>query len=110
MSKAYDKGGGSVDWETHSLRYVVNAIGSAEKRQQKLWRQIAGSRTKDGIIPIDWPLIEQYVEAVRRLHSMMVDLETVGSEYEAKFSRGRRKPARSAPAKARAKPKARRKK
>ena len=76
-----------VDWETHSLKYVVNAISSAQKRQQKLWNQIAASRTKAGIIPVNWPLIEEYVEAVRRTHSMMVDLETVGSEYEAKFSR-----------------------
>ena len=105
MSNVQDKGGGKVDWETHSLRYVINAIASAQKRQQKLWNQILASRTKQGIIPINWPLIEQYVESVRRTHSMMVDLETVGSEYEAKFSRRSRgaKPARTARAKPRKK-------
>lgn len=90
MSNVQDKGGGNVDWETHSLRYVVNAIASAQKRQQKLWNQVLAGRTKEGLIPVDWPLIEEYVEAVRRTHSMMVDLETVGSEYEAKHSRSSR--------------------
>ena len=90
MSNVEDKGGGKVDWETHSLKYVVNAIASAQRRQQKLWNQIAASRRKDGVIPINWPLIEEYVESVRRTHSMMVDLETVGSEYEAKAGSRRR--------------------
>jgi hypothetical protein len=87
MSNVQDKGGGKVDWETHSLRYVINAIASAQKRQHKLWNQIAATRNKNGLIPVDWPLIEEYVEAVRRTHSMMIDLETVGSEYEGKFGR-----------------------
>ncbi len=101
MAKVQDKGGGNVDWETHSLRYVINAISSAQKRQQKLWNQIAASRTSAGIIPVNWPLLEEYVEAVRRTHSMMVDLETVGAEFERKFgtrAKGRKaaKPARAA--------------
>jgi hypothetical protein len=81
----HDKGSGKADWETHSLRYVVNAIASAQKRQQKLWSQIAATRTAAGLVPVDWPVIEEYVEAVRRTHSLMIDLETVGSEYEGKF-------------------------
>lgn len=89
MSDVYDKGSGKADWETHSLRYVLNAIGSAQKRQHKLWNQLAATRRKDGLIPIDWPLIEDYVESVRRTFCMMVDLETVSREYEAKFGRGK---------------------
>jgi hypothetical protein len=88
MSEVKDKGGGNVDWETHSLKYVINAISSAQKRQHKLWNQIAGSRKGDGTIPVDWPLIEEYVESVRRTHALMIDLETVGSEFEQKFGRG----------------------
>lgn len=102
MSKHEDKGGGNVDWETHSLKYVINAIGSAQRRQQKLWNQIAASRRKDGVIPINWPLIEDYVESVRRTHSMMVDLETVASEYEAKSGRRKRAAAKPAPARKKA--------
>lgn len=83
----YDKGSGKKDWETHSLRYVVNALESAQKRQQKLWKALHAQRNKDGLIPVDWPSIEDYVESVRRTYSMMVDLETVGAEYEAKFGR-----------------------
>jgi hypothetical protein len=87
MANVQDKGGGKVDWETHSLRYVINAIGSAQKRQHKLWNQLAATRRNNGIIPVDWPLIEEYVESVRRTHSLMIDLETVGSEYESRFGR-----------------------
>lgn len=90
MSDVYDKGSGKVDWETHSLRYVINAISSAQKRQQKLWNQLAASRTREGLVPVDWPLIEEYVEAVRRTFCMMVDLETVGAEYEKKFGKSGR--------------------
>lgn len=73
-----------TDWETRSLQYVVNAIESAEKRQLRLWKQITATRRKDGLISIDWPTITEFVEACRRLHSMMIDLEMVGREFETK--------------------------
>lgn len=95
---AYDKGSGKADWETHSLRYVINALASAQKRQQKLWNQLSGTRTSKGIVPVDWPIIEEYVESVRRTYSMMIDLETVGAEYEDKFGRTGRERTRPAPA------------
>jgi len=90
MSDTYDKGSGKADWETHSLKYVVNALDSAQKRQQKLWKALVAKRSKAGLIPVDWPSIEDYVESVRRTYSMMVDLETVGAEYEKKFGRSGR--------------------
>ena len=105
MSDVRDKGSGKVDWETHSLRYVINAIGSAQKRQQKLWNQLAATRTKEGLIPVDWPLIEEYVESVRRTYCMMIDLETVGAEYEGKFGKSGR-PRTKAPKARKAAPKA----
>jgi hypothetical protein len=80
------------DWETRSLKYVISAIDSAQSRQQKLWNDIMGARGKDGLIPIRWPLIEEFVESCRRTYSLMIDLETVASEYEAKIS-GQEKPA-----------------
>jgi hypothetical protein len=89
-----------TDWETRSLQYVVNAIESAEKRQHKLWKQIHKKRTKAGLIPIHWPAIEEYVEAVRRTHSLMIDLEMVGKEFQTKSARAR-KPARRPAAKRR---------
>jgi hypothetical protein len=104
MSDVADKGGGKTNWEVHSLKYVVNAITSAQRRQHKLWNQIAARRKADGTIPVDWPAIEEYVEAVRRTHSLMIDLETVGREYEARFSSTRKPRAAAAkPKKARRK-------
>lgn len=81
--------GGSADWESHSLKYVVSAITSAQKRQDELWTQITATRNKEGLIPVDWPVIQEYVESVRRTHSLMVDLETVGREYEARYGKAR---------------------
>lgn len=106
MSETYDKGSGKADWETHSLKYVVNALDSAQKRQQKLWKALVAKRGKDGLLPVDWPSIEEYVESVRRTYSMMVDLETVGAEYEKKFGPSGRP---RAGAKAKAAPAARKK-
>ena len=91
------------DWETHSLKYVVAAIESAEKRQRSLWKKIAATRTRDGVIAIDWPLINDYVEACRRLHSLMIDLETVGHEYQVKRAGGKKKRAGGTRKKSRAK-------
>lgn len=105
MSDAYDKGSGKADWETHSLKYVINAIGSAQKRQHKLWNQLAATRTKEGLVPVDWPLIEEYVESVRRTFCMMVDLETVGAEYEKKFGKSGRPRSKAKKAKASARKK-----
>lgn len=99
MSDVQDKGSGKADWETHSLRYVVSAITSAQRRQQKLWNQLAATRTAAGVIPVDWPRIEEYVEAVRRTYSLMIDLETVGAEFERKFGKGGSKRTKAAPAK-----------
>ncbi|MBM4195888.1 MAG: hypothetical protein FJ197_02135 [Gammaproteobacteria bacterium] len=79
-----DKGSGKVDWERHSLKYIVYAINSAQKRQHKLWSAIVRTRRADGSIPVDWPAIEDYVESVRRTHSLMIDIETVGREHDAK--------------------------
>jgi hypothetical protein len=104
-AKAHDKGSGKVDWERHSLKYVIYAINSAQKRQQKLWNAIARSRNKDGLVPVDWPNFEEYIESVRRTHSLMIDLETVGTEHDRKHGASGR--ARSKPAR---KPAARRKK
>jgi hypothetical protein len=74
------------DWETRSFKYVLGAIDSAQRRQQKLWDAIINTRGKDGLVPIKWPAIEEFVESCRRTHSLMIDLETVAGEYEAKVS------------------------
>lgn len=80
-----------TDWETRSLQFVVNAIASAEKRQHKLWKQLSAKRTKAGLIPINWPAIEEYIESARRTHALMFDLEQVAREYEAKNRKSGRK-------------------
>jgi hypothetical protein len=93
------------DWETRSFKYVLGAIDSAQRRQQKLWDAIINTRGKDGLVPIKWPAIEEFVESCRRTHSLMIDLETVAGEYEAKFdSKAGSSGKNAAPKKATAKP------
>ena len=89
MPNGDTKGGGSQDRESHGLKQVVSAITSSQKRQDELWTQITATRTKEGLIPLDWPLLREYVEAVGRTHSLMSDLETVGAEYEARYGKAR---------------------
>ena len=104
-----DKGSGKADWERHSLKYIVYAINSAQKRQQKLWNALVRTRKGDGTIPVDWPAIEEFVESVRRTHSLMIDLETVGREHDRKHGRTGRASVQEAATKQGAKKKARRK-
>ncbi len=91
------------DWETHSLRYVVRAIDSAQKHQQKLWAAIAATRTRDGLIAIDWSLIDEFTESCRRGSSLMTDLETVAREYQEKTGAGTRRVAKKTASKTAAK-------
>ncbi|MCL4721413.1 MAG: hypothetical protein KJ041_05545 [Gammaproteobacteria bacterium] len=75
------------------LAYVDNATVSAQKRQQKLWKQVTASRGRGGILPLTDPVLDEYIEAVRMTASLMIDIEMVRDEYLAEKS-GR--PARSA--------------
>lgn len=85
------------------LAYVDNATVSAQKRQQKLWKQVTASRGRGGILPLTDPVLDEYIEAVRMTASLMIDIEMVRDEYLAeKSGRPARPPAggRKAPRKA----------
>ena len=80
---------GFQERESDNLKNVVAAITSAQKQQDELWTRITATRTKDGLIPLDWPLIREYMDSVRRTQSLLSDLETVGAQYEARYGKAR---------------------
>jgi topoisomerase IA-like protein len=77
------------------LNYVVNAMTSAQTRQQRLWDELDSRRDSKGIIPLSDPVLDEYCEAARMTASLMIDIEMVRDEYFAIFGNrpksGRRK-------------------
>lgn len=80
------------------LNYVVNAMTSAQARQQRLWDELDSRRDSKGIIPLNDPVLDEYCEAARMTASLMIDIEMVRDEYFAAFGNragpGRRKATR----------------
>lgn len=74
------------------LAYVDNATASAQKRQQKLWKEVNARRGKGGILPLTDEVLDEYIAAARMTASMMIDIEMVREEYLAE--KGGRKPAK----------------
>lgn len=77
------------------LAYVDNATVTAEKRQQKLWKAVTARRGKGGILPLNDPLLDEYIEAARMTASLMIDIEMVRDEYLAEKSGRKTKQLRS---------------
>lgn len=82
------------------LNYVVNAMTSAQARQQRLWDELDSRRDSKGIIPLNDPVLDEYCEAARMTASLMIDIEMVRDEYFATYGTrakpGRRKATRKA--------------
>lgn len=75
------------------LAYVDNATVSAQKRQQKLWKQVTASRGRGGILPLTDAVLDEYIQAVRMTASLMIDIEMVRDEYLAEKSGAPARPA-----------------
>lgn len=86
------------------LNYVVNAMTSAQTRQQRLWDELDSRRDSKGIIPLSDPVLDEYCEAARMTASLMIDIEMVRDEYFATYGTrarpGRRKATKKATKKA----------
>lgn len=72
------------------LAYVDNAVVSAQKRQQKLWKAVTAKRTRGGLLPLTNEALDEFIQAARMTASLMIDIEMVRDEYLAeKSGRGR---------------------
>jgi hypothetical protein len=83
------------------LAYVDNATISAQKRQQKLWKEVNARRGKGGILPLTDEVLDEYIAAARMTASLMIDIEMVRDEYLAEKAAAR-KSAKKKPAKKKA--------
>ena len=68
------------------LAYVDNAVVSAQKRQQKLWKAVIAKRTRGGLLPLTDEVLNEYIQSVRMTASLMIDIEMVRDEYLAEKS------------------------
>ncbi len=85
------------------LAYIDNATISAQKRQQKLWKQVTASRGRGGILPLTDAVLDEYIQAARMTASLTIDIEMVRDEYLAEKGG---KPARPTAARSKTKKKA----
>lgn len=81
------------------LAYIDNATVSAQKRQQKLWKEVNARRSRGGVLPLTAEVLDDYIEAARMTASLMIDIEMVRDEYLAeKSGKPGKRAARAAPA------------
>lgn len=91
------------------LAYIDNATVAAQKRQQKLWKEVVSKRGRGGILPLTDPVMDEYIQAARMTASLMIDIEMVRDEYLAEKSQKSGKTAKTSKPRVRKTP-ARRKK
>ena len=60
------------DWDFHS-RYVTNAMDQTLKRVVKDWRALKKASRKKGQVPVEGPLMEEFIEALYQAKGMTDD-------------------------------------
>lgn len=98
------------DWDFHS-RYVTNAVEQTLKRVNKSWRALKKASRKKGQVPVDGPLMEEFMEACAQTRALCDDYlilaETKGVKIVAK--KKKKKKAKKKAAKKKSKKKAKKK-
>ncbi|HEY0940228.1 MAG TPA: hypothetical protein VGE08_09045 [Steroidobacter sp.] len=61
------------DWNFHA-RYVTKAMEQTLKRTQKLWRALQANAPAEGEVPMDHPLMEEFIEACRQTRALTDDV------------------------------------
>ncbi len=74
------------DWNFHA-RYVTNALEQTLKRMTKLWKALKANSPADGEVPMDDPLIEEFVEACRQTRALTDDVILLQEIKPAKTSK-----------------------
>jgi len=60
------------DWDFHS-RYVTNAMEQTLKRANKYWRELKKASRKQGQVPVDGELMEEFIEACMQTRALTDD-------------------------------------
>ena len=60
------------DWDFHS-RYACNAMEQTLKRTNKYWKALKKASKKKGQVPIEGPLMEEFIEACMQTRAITDD-------------------------------------
>jgi hypothetical protein len=60
------------DWDFHS-RYVCNAMEQTLKRANKYWKALKQASSKKGQVPVEGPLMDEFIEACMQTRSLTDD-------------------------------------
>jgi hypothetical protein len=60
------------DWDFHS-RYVTNAMDQTLKRVNKDWKELKKASKKQGQVPVDGELMEEFIEACMQARAITDD-------------------------------------
>jgi hypothetical protein len=89
------------DWDFHS-RYVCNAMEQTLKRTNKYWKELKKASTKKGQVPVEGPLMDEFIEACMQTRSITDDFlilaECKTPSKKASASKKKAKSAKSAAA------------
>lgn len=82
------------DWHFH-CRYVTNAMDQTLKRLLKDWRALKAQAPVAGEVPMDGPLMEEFLEACRQTRALTDDIRLMCEAQPAKRAVGKTKGKRS---------------
>ena len=80
------------DWAFHA-RYVTNSLEQTLKRLHKYWRSLKRQAPVAGQVPMDGPLMDEFIEACRQTRALTDDVLLM---RETKSTKRARQPARRA--------------
>lgn len=83
------------DWNFHA-RYVTNALEQTLKRTTKLWKALKASSPTEGEVPMNDPLMEEFIEACRQTRALTDDVILLQETKPETAKKSRRKPKRKA--------------
>lgn len=78
------------DWNFHA-RYVTNALEQTLKRTTRLWKALKASSPAEGEVPMNDPLMEEFIEACRQTRALTDDVILLQETRPATARKSRRK-------------------
>lgn len=71
--KVVDLGAIRGDWDFHA-RFLTGAFEKTLKRTAKAWRALKAKAPAEGQVPMDGPLMEEFIEACRATRALTDDI------------------------------------
>jgi len=88
------------DWDFH-CRYVTNAMDQTLKRLHKTWRALQAKSPAAGQVPMDGPLLDDFLAACQETRGLTDDIRLMRSTLPAKRATPKSRRSGSKPRRAR---------